>query len=74
MPHSQRLRQLCHFGQVCDEKHVVFECSMLAGLRVKYRRLFSVYTQTMLRFMWQKDIAGVASFVSECLDAMVVTE
>ena len=74
VPRSQRVCQLCHSGQVCDEKHVVFECSMLAGLRDKYRRLFGVNTQTMLQFMWQKDIAGVASFVSDCLDAIIVTE
>ena len=30
--------------------------------------------QAVLTFMWQKDIAGVASFVSECLDAIIVTE
>ena len=36
-----------------------------AGTRVKYRRpLSEVWTQTMLEFIWQKDVAEVALFVS----------
>ena len=34
---------------------------MLAGIEVKYRRLFSLGIQTMLRLKWQKHIAGIAS-------------
>ena len=46
--------------QVCNEMHVVFDCSLLADMGIKCRRVFKVYIQTMLKSVWQKDIAGVA--------------
>jgi len=39
-------------------------------LRTKYQALFGVDIQTMLQFMWQLDVVGVAHFVMDCLDYM----
>jgi hypothetical protein len=51
---------------VCDEYHMVFECSALAPLREQFSALFTPATQSMLSFMWQENMCAVAAFVVQC--------
>ena len=60
-------------GSLCDEKHVVFECSALQGLRDEYASLFSDVC-TMKQFLWQDDLVSVAKFIHACLDKMFSCE
>ena len=46
----------------------VFECPGLQDIRDKHQGLFGEHAATMLQFMWQDDIHGVAIFIQECLD------
>ena len=64
---------LCNLGSLCDEKHVVFECSALQGLRDEYASLFSDVC-TMKQFLWQDDLVSVAKFIHACLDKMFSCE
>jgi hypothetical protein len=48
----------------CDEFHVIFECTALAPIREQFSALFTLATQSMLGFMWQKDTFAVAAFVA----------
>ena len=36
VPRQERICLLCNLGSLCDEKHVVFECCALQGLRNEY--------------------------------------
>ena len=56
-------------GSLCDEKHVIFECSALQGLRDEYASLISDVC-TMKQFLWQDDLVSVAKFIHACLDKM----
>lgn len=67
IPRNQRHCLLCTSESLCDERHLIFECSALSDLRVKYRQLFTLATATMSDFMWQKDTLLVAKFVSDAL-------
>ena len=63
-----RVCTLCAGGNPGDEQHVVFECPGLQDIRDKHQGLFGEHAATMLQFMWQDDIRGVAIFIQECLD------
>ena len=67
VPRQDRVCQLCGSGSLCDEKHVVFHCSALQGLREQHAPLF-VGVPTMRQFFWQDDLVSVARFVRACLD------
>ena len=69
VPRHERICLLCNSGSLCDEKHVVFECSSLQGLRAEYAFLFSDMC-TMKQFLWQDDLVSVAKFIHACLDKM----
>ena len=73
VPRHERLCLLCNLGSLCDEKHVVFECSALQGLRDEYASLFSGVC-TMKQFLWQDDLVSVAKFIHACLDKMFSCE
>ena len=64
-PRGQRICQRCHRG-LGDEKHLVFECSSLDGLRSKFRHLFRQDTNTMRSFMNQPAQKDVLDFVVAC--------
>ena len=64
---------LCNSGSLCDEKHMVFECSSLQGLRDEYAFLFSDMC-TMKQFLWQDDLVSVAKFIHACLDKMFLVQ
>ena len=57
-----------------DEQHVVFECPGLQDIRDRYQGLFGEHATTMLQFMWQDDIRGVAMFIKECLGVYYGTD
>ena len=63
-----RVCTLCAGGHPGDEQHAVFECPGLQDIRDKHQGLFGEHAATMLQFMWQDDIRGVAIFIQECLD------
>ena len=69
VPRHDRICLLCNLGSLCDEKHVVFECPALQGLRDEYATLFSDVC-TMKQFLWQDDLVSVAKFIHACLDKM----
>ena len=69
VPRQDRVCQLCDSGSLCDEKHMVFQCSALQHLCEQYSPLF-VGTSTMKQFVWQDDLVSVARFVHACLDQM----
>jgi hypothetical protein len=73
-PRAQRRCLKCTAPSVCDEYHLVFECSALAPHRVQFSSLFTPATQSMLSFMWQKDTCAVALFVARALDSMGVAD
>ena len=50
-----------------DEQHVVFECPGLQDIRDRHLGLFGEHAATMIQFMWQDDIRGVAMYIKECL-------
>ncbi len=51
-----------------------FECPGLQDIRDKYQGLFGEHATTMLQFMWQDDIRGVAMFIKECLGVYYGTD
>ena len=63
-----RVCTLCAGGNPGDEQHAVFECPGLQDIRDKHQGLFGEHAATMLQFMWQDDIRGVAIYIQECLD------
>ena len=60
-------------GTLGDEKHLVFECPEVQCFREQWPHLFQG-PQTMLAFMWQDDLIGVAKFVNACLHKMNPSE
>ena len=69
VPRHERICLLCNSGSLCDEKHVVFQCSGLQDLRDEYASLF-LDACTMKEFLWQDDLVSVAKFIHACLDKM----
>ena len=67
IPRSQRFCHVCSVGQPGDEYHLVFECRGLQHIRDRYPGLFGHHAETMIQFMWQADLHGVAKFVTDCL-------
>ena len=65
-----RLCACCAAASLGDEKHLVFECATLTGLRAKYADLFRDPTHTMRSFFAQGDHLRVFHYVIECLDFM----
>ena len=61
----------CQSQMLCDEYHIIFECAALTELRIKYKCLFTLATQTMPSFMWQKNMLSVAKFVTEALNSVL---
>ena len=53
--------------------HLVFECPEVQCFREQWPHLFQG-PQTMLAFMWQDDLIGVAKFVNACLHKMNPSE
>ena len=54
-------------GVLGDGKHLVFECPALQDLRDGSENLFQApQGDSMIFFMWQDDIIGVARFIDAC--------
>jgi hypothetical protein len=66
IPRAQRFCLQCASQLVCDEIHVIFECTALPPIREQFSALFTSATQSMLGFMWQQDTYAVAVFVARC--------
>ena len=60
----------CNSGGVGDEKHMMFECTALAPLRLQHADLFTPRTGTMRSFFAQQNHLGVLNYVIDCLDFM----
>ena len=54
--------------------HPVFECQGLQYIRDKYPGLFGQDARTMVQFMWQADMHGVAQIVTDCLGVYSSTD
>ena len=65
IPRSERICLLCMHG-VGDEKHLVFECSALNGIRLRFPHLFTGF-HTMSSFMNQAAQRDVMHFITDCL-------
>ena len=70
VPRHEGIRLLCNLGSMCDEKHVVFECPALQGLRNEFASLF-LDVCTMKQPLWQDDSVSIAKFINACLDKML---
>lgn len=70
VPRLQRVCQKCDLHEIGDEHHLVFTCTAVQHVRERYVGLFSPSIVTMLDFMWQPDLVGVANFVKECFDVI----
>ena len=68
IPRSARLCSRCSTGIVGDEHHLMFTCPAVAHVRSEFPQLFHG-PRTVQAFMWQRDLVGVATFVSLALDA-----
>ncbi len=66
IPRPLRLCSRCRVA-VGDERHLVFECPALDHLRTRYAPLFALPDQTMLQFLWQRDMVSIAYFVRDAL-------
>jgi hypothetical protein len=67
VPRSQRFCGKCHAQVIADERHLIFECSVVQPIRNRYPSLFTGPGQTMQQFMWQADIAGVVHFIRDSI-------
>ena len=67
VPRLHRICTLCAGEHLGDEQHVVVECPGLQAIRDRHVGLFGEHAATMIQFMWQDDIRGVAMFIKECL-------
>ena len=54
--------------QHCDLNEIGIACNAIQHIRERHAALFSVSIVTVLDFMWQADLVGVAIFVMNCLD------
>ena len=68
----QEMSWLCDSGSLCDEKHMVFECSALQGLHEQYSSL-SVEMCTVQYLLWQEVLVSAAIFVYACLGKMYMS-
>ena len=50
----------------------MLESQALQHKRDRNRRLYGQHAGKMVQFMWQADLHGVAHFVTDCLDAVVL--
>ena len=69
IPRLERICRLCTTCTLGDEKHLIFECPEVQCFKEQWPHLFEG-PQTMLAFMWQDDLIGVAKFVNACLHKM----
>lgn len=70
VPRMQRVCQKCDLHEIGDEKHLIFTCPAVQHVRDRYAGLFSESVHTMLEFMWQDDLVGVAKFLMDCFDVI----
>jgi len=69
---SSRSSTPCFFRiQPGDELHLVFEYQDICD---KYPGLFGQHARTMVQFMWQADMHGVAKFVTDSLGVYSSTD
>ena len=53
---------------MCDERHVLMECSALADLRVAFAPLIAECSGIMARLVWANDQPLVSKYIIACLD------
>ena len=70
LPRSRRVCRLCRTGALGDERHMLLECSALAGLRQQYSALMSECSGVMARLVWAEDQPLVSRYIIACLDKM----
>ena len=67
MPKLNRFCTTCQQGVSGDQKHIVFECPALQGLRDRYEILVQApQGDAKILFMWQDDSIGVAPVNEAC--------
>ena len=71
VPRQQRTCARCGGSGICDERHLVFECPAVQPVRDQYAGLFTGPGQTMVQFMWQQNLTGVALFVRDALAVLL---
>ena len=68
LPRSMRVCHMCHSGAVCDERHVLMECSALLDLRVAFAPLIAEASGIMARLVWADDQPLVSKYIIACLN------
>ena len=64
----RRVCKLCHTGALGDNRHLLMECSALAGVRTQSSQLIAQCSGVMARLVWFKDESLVSSYIIACLD------
>ena len=54
--------------------HPVFECPGLQHIRDQYPGLLGHHAGTMVQFLWQADLQGVAKYAIDCLGVYYNTD
>ena len=67
MARGRRVCSKCNLESVCDENHLVFECTALEDVWVRYSRLFSASAAALRQFVCQKDLISAMKFVRDSL-------
>ena len=63
----------CDLGIVGDQRHVVFECTAVQDIRLRYLWLFAGNpSECMHQFMTQQDEKSVMNFIVDCLNRLEI--
>ena len=68
LPRGMRVCHMCHSGAICDERHVLMECSALLDLRVAFAPLIAEASGIMARLVWADDQPLVSKYIIACLN------
>ena len=68
LPRGMRVCHMCHSGAICDERHVLMECSALLDLRVTFAPLIAEASGIMARLVWADDQPLVSKYIIACLN------
>ena len=67
IPRAQRVCTLCDTGSVGDERHLLFECPTLSGVRANFSALLARSNQCMRHMLWDKDQMMVHRYLKACM-------
>ena len=69
-PRASCVCNLCNTGALDYERHMLFECPALTGLKLHFSSLLLSCFSAMRRLLWAKDQHEVCRYIIACLDRM----